>query len=134
MSWLIIRKIHSRLLKNKTKEHGITTTENNLLKDGGNQCKNIEKEDNSAAVITSLAAMIALIVIAAFSIVIYMKIKRHTNNKSTFGRRRNKGTLGKWLCHPYISYAVCKNRLFRAFYQRRDIYLKAICIFACIWQ
>lgn len=85
--------MHFRLLKNKTKEHVITTTESNSLKDGGNQCNNIEREDNSAAVITSLAAIIALIVIAAFSIVIYMKIKRH--NKSTFERRRNKGTLGK---------------------------------------
>lgn len=48
--------MHFRLLKNKTKEHVITTTESNSLKDGGNQCNNIEREDNSAAVITSLSS------------------------------------------------------------------------------
>lgn len=82
--------MYFRLLKNKTKEH--TTTESNSLKDGDNQCNNIEREGNSAAVIISIAV---IIVIAVFSIVIYMKIKAHACNKCTFGRRPNKDTLGK---------------------------------------
>lgn len=86
--------MYFRLLKNKTKEH--TTTESNSLKDGDNQCNNIEREGNSAAVIISITATIAvIIVIAVFSIVIYMKIKAHACNKCTFGRRPNKDTLGK---------------------------------------
>lgn len=87
--------MYFRLLKRNTKEHDITTTESNSLKDGDNQCNNIEREGNSAAVIISIAALIALIVIAVFSIVIYMKRKGHTCNKCTFGRRRNNDTLGK---------------------------------------
>lgn len=86
--------MYFRLLKNKTKEH--TATESNSLKDGDNQCNNIEREGNSAAVIISITATIAvIIVIAVFSIVIYMKIKGHACNKCTFGRRPNKDTLGK---------------------------------------
>lgn len=115
--------MYFRLLKRNTKEHDITTTESNSLKDGDNQCNNIEREGNSAAVII-LIALIALIIIAVFSIVIYMKIKGHTCKKCTFVRQRNKDTHGKWLFHHYISYALCKNRLFKAFYQRLDLCFK----------
>lgn len=86
--------MYFRLLKNKSKEH--TTTESNSLKDGDNQCNNIEREGNSAAVIILITATIAVIIVTAvFSIVIYRKMKGHTCNKCTFGRRRNKDTLGK---------------------------------------
>lgn len=84
--------IYLKLLKNKSKEH--TTTESNSLKDGDNQCNNIEREGNSAAVIISITATIAVIIVTAvFSIVIYIKMKGHICNKCTFGRRRNKDTL-----------------------------------------
>lgn len=84
--------IHSELLKNKMREQD-STTESNTLNDGGNQCNNIEREDESTAVITSLVAIIVTIVtivIGLFVVVVYKKMRKRI--KGTPERRRNKDT------------------------------------------
>lgn len=67
-----------------------STTESNTLNDGGNQCNNIEREDESTAVITSLVAIIVTIVIGLFVVVVYKKMRKRI--KGTPERRRNKDT------------------------------------------
>lgn len=67
-----------------------STTESNTLNDGGNQCNNIEREDESTAVITSLVAIIVTIIIGLFVVVVYKKMRKRI--KGTPERRRNKDT------------------------------------------
>lgn len=87
--------IYSGLLKNKLKEQGIdttksdvATTESNTLKDGGNQCNDIKRKDESKAVITSLSVITVTIVIGLIVVVVYKRRRK----KCTLGRRRNKDT------------------------------------------
>lgn len=62
-----------------SKESYETTTESNALKNGGNQCSNIENKDDFTAVTISLAIIIVTIVIGLFVIVVYIKMRRRQN-------------------------------------------------------